>query len=73
VVALGPTVCVPEVALFPDHPPDAVQPVALVADQLSWLLPPLAIEVGLAVSCTLGAGVVVLVFAGTIAHCGALP
>lgn len=45
----------PEVALFPLQPPEAVQKVALVDDQLSVDEPPLAIVVGVAVSVTDGA------------------
>lgn len=45
----------PEVALLPLHPPDAVQAVALVDDQLSVDEPPLATVVGAAVSVTAGA------------------
>src|SRR5262249_53702426 len=45
----------PEVALVPDQPPEAVQLVALVEDQVRVEAPPLATEVGLAVSDTVGA------------------
>jgi hypothetical protein len=40
----------------PDQPPEAVQAVALVADQLSVLAVPLATLLGLAESLTVGAG-----------------
>jgi len=46
---------VPEVALAPDQPPEAVQPVALVEDQVSVEDPPLEMEVGFAASDTVGA------------------
>jgi hypothetical protein len=42
--------------LAPDQPPEAVQAVALVADQLSVLALPLATLLGLAESVTVGAG-----------------
>ena len=48
--------CEPLVALLPDHPPDAVHEVALVADQVSVELPPLATVLGLADRVTTGAG-----------------
>jgi hypothetical protein len=46
---------VPEVALAPDQPPEAVQAVALVDDQVSVEDPPLEMELGFAVSDTVGA------------------
>jgi hypothetical protein len=46
----------PEVALVPDQPPEAVQEVALVEDQVSVEAPPLATEVGFAASDTVGTG-----------------
>ena len=46
----------PETALAPDQPPEAVQEVALVDDQVSVDDPPLAIDVGFAVSATVGTG-----------------
>jgi len=45
------------VALAPDHAPEAVQEDALVEDQVSVELPPLATLVGLALSEAVGAGV----------------
>jgi len=48
--------CEPLVALAPLHPPDAVQVVALVEDQVSKVLPPLVTEVGEAVIVTVGEG-----------------
>jgi len=47
----------PDVALLPDHEPEALQLVAFVVDQLSVLVPPLLIDVGLAVNVSVGAGV----------------
>ncbi len=51
----------PEVALVPDHAPLAVQPVALVEDQVSALALPLVTLAGLALIVTVGAGVVAAV------------
>ena len=48
--------CEPLVALLPDHPPEAVQEVALVADQVKVELAPLATVLGLADKVTTGAG-----------------
>ena len=47
---------VPEVALAPDQPPEAVQEVALVEDQVSVEDPPLATDAGFAASDTVGTG-----------------
>ena len=46
----------PEVALAPDQPPEAVQEVALVEDQVSVEDPPLATDAGFAASDTVGTG-----------------
>ena len=46
----------PEVALVPDQPPEAVQDVAFVEDQVSVDDPPLATDGGLAASDTVGTG-----------------
>jgi hypothetical protein len=46
----------PESARFPDHPPEAVHEAALVADQFSVELEPLATVLGLADKLTVGAG-----------------
>jgi hypothetical protein len=55
VVALSaPVVVEPLVASLPLQPPDAVQEVALVEDQVNVELPPLATLVGAALSETLG-------------------
>jgi hypothetical protein len=50
--------CVPEVALVPDHPPEAEQEVALLEDQVSVEDPPLVTVAGFATSAavTLGVG-----------------
>jgi hypothetical protein len=48
-------VWLPEVALAPLHPPEAVQPVASVDDQVSCVLPPRVTAVGLAEKVTVGA------------------
>ena len=60
--------CEPLVALVPDHPPDAVHEVALVAAQVSVELPPLATVLGLADNVTTGAGAVT----ETVVDCVAL-
>jgi hypothetical protein len=55
----APVDCEPPVAaLAPDHAPEATQDVALVADQVSMELLPLAIVLGPADKVTVGAGVV---------------
>jgi len=46
----------PLVAFGPAHPPEAVQAVALVADQVRLLLPLFATLLGLAVKLTVGTG-----------------
>jgi hypothetical protein len=46
----------PEVALFPDHAPEAEQEVAFVEDQASIEDAPLATDVGFATRDTVGAG-----------------
>jgi hypothetical protein len=61
--------CEPLVASLPLHPPEAVQDVALVDDQDSVELPPLAMVLGLALKLTVGAGEVTV----TVADCAALP
>jgi hypothetical protein len=43
--------------MLPDQPPEAVQAVALVVDQVRVELPPLATVLGLAPRATVGAGV----------------
>jgi hypothetical protein len=66
----APVVCEPLVAaLAPDQAPDAIQDVALVADQVSKALLPLATVLGPAVKLTVGAGVVT----DTVADWAAVP
>ena len=52
----APVLAVPAVGRPPLQAPLAVQLVALVEDQLRPALPPLVTELGLALSCTVGAG-----------------
>jgi len=55
--ARGPTCALPDVALVPLQPPEAVQLVAFVELQVSVGVPLVATEVGLAERVTVGAGV----------------
>jgi hypothetical protein len=64
-----PVDCEPLIALVPLHAPDAAHDVALVADQLSVELVPLATELGAALTKTVGAAD----FTDTVADCVALP
>ena len=59
----------PAEAWDPVQPPEAVQAVALVEDQLSVVLPPLAILVEAALSDTVGAAAATV----TVADCEAVP
>jgi hypothetical protein len=68
VAVRAPVDWLPDVALVPDQPPEAVQEVALVEDQVSVEAPPLATDVGFAVSDTVGTPVTV-----TLADTLALP
>ena len=52
----GPVGWLPEGIMAPDHAPEAEQEVASVEDQVSIEEPPLATDVGFAVSDTVGAG-----------------
>ncbi len=52
----APVACEPLIALVPDQAPEAVQAVALVADQLNMEPLPLATVAGLADKLTAGAG-----------------
>lgn len=61
--------CDPLAALVPDQAPEAVQAVALVADQVSVELPPLATVLGFAAKVTVGVGEVT----ETVADCETLP
>lgn len=66
----APVDCEPPVAaIAPDQAPDAMQDVALVADQVTIELLPLATVLGLADKLTVGAGVVT----ETVADWAALP
>ena len=51
----APVPCEPDVDFDPLHPPDAVQDVAFVLDQVNVLLPPLVTDVGDAANETVGA------------------
>jgi hypothetical protein len=68
-VVSAPVDCDPLVDLVPDHAPEAVQEVALVADQVSVEALPLATVLGLAAKVTTGAGEVT----ETVTDCTALP
>ena len=52
----APVDCEPLIALVPDHAPEAVQEVALVADQVRVELAPLATVLGLALILTVAVG-----------------
>jgi hypothetical protein len=52
----APVDCDPLVPFDPDHAPEAVQAVALVADQVKLLLPLLSTLLGLAFKVTIGTG-----------------
>ena len=65
----APVDCEPLVALAPDQAPEAVQAVALLADQAKTALLPLAIVLGLAVKLTVGSGALT----ETVVDCAALP
>jgi len=64
--ARAPVLSVPLAALVPLQPPEAVQDAAFVELQVSVEAPPLAMEVGLAVSVTVGAGITVTVAVATL-------
>jgi hypothetical protein len=53
-VVSAPVDWLPDIALGPDHAPEAAQEAALVADQVSIEVPPLVTDVGLAASDTAG-------------------
>ena len=61
--------CEPVAGWEPDHPPAAVQEVALVDDQFRVALPPLATVLGLALKAMVGAGAAT----DTVTDCIALP
>ena len=52
----GPVDFDPLVATLPDQPPDAVQELALLDDQVNIALPPFETVLGPAVNLTVGAG-----------------
>jgi hypothetical protein len=54
----APVDCEPLTGMLPDQAPEAVQEVALVADQVNVELLPLATVLGLAANVTVGAGAV---------------
>jgi len=57
----APVDCEPLTPLLPDHPPEAVQEVALVDDQVKVELPPLATVLGLAPILTVAVGLALAV------------
>ena len=57
VAASAPVACVPEVAMVPDHPPEATQEFVSVEFQVNVALPPAAIVAGLPLRLTVGTGV----------------
>lgn len=65
----APVDCDPVTDLVPDQDPEAVQAVALLADQVSVELLPLATVLGLAARVMVGTGCVT----ETVADCAALP
>jgi len=67
VLVSAPVDCEPLVGSEPDHAPEAVQEVALVADQLNVELPPLATDVGLALKVTTGPGALTVTVADWVA------
>src|SRR5208337_1664526 len=69
VLVSAPVDCEPLMGSAPDQAPEAVQAVALVADQFSVALAPLVSEVGLALKVTTGAGALTV----TVADCAELP
>jgi hypothetical protein len=69
VVVSAAVVCEPLVASAPLQPPEAAQLIALVEDQASTDVAPLAIVLGLALKLTVGTGVVTV----TVAVCAAVP
>jgi hypothetical protein len=69
VAVSAPLDCEPLIPFVPDQPPEAVQAVALVEDQLKVDALPLARVLGLAVKLTVGIGVVTEM----VADCVALP
>jgi hypothetical protein len=64
----APVLCDPLTGLAPDQDPEAVQAVALAADQVNVELPPLATVLGLVARLMVGTGWVT----ETVADCAAL-
>jgi hypothetical protein len=64
----APVLCEPLAALVPDQDPEAVQAVALAADQVSVEAPPFATVLGLAARVIVGTGCVT----ETVADCDAV-
>jgi hypothetical protein len=62
--------CDPLMPLVPDQPPEAVQAVALMDDQVSLDVPPLATVLGLALKLAVTEG---CVLTETVADCAAVP
>jgi hypothetical protein len=67
VAVKAPVDCEPCTALDPDHAPDAVQAVALVAVQFNVALFPLAMELGPTLKTTVGAGEAMVTVADWVA------
>jgi hypothetical protein len=65
----APVDCEPLTALLPDQAPEAVQEVALAADQVNVELLPVVTVLGFAAKVTVGAGEVTV----TVDDCVALP
>lgn len=65
----GPVDCEPEVALAPDHPPDALQAVAFAEVHVKVALAPFATALGPTLKVTVGVGDLT----DTVADCEALP
>jgi hypothetical protein len=65
----APVDCEPFTGLAPDQSPEAVQAVALVADQVNVALPPLLIALGPTLRATVGVGDLI----ETVADCAAVP
>lgn len=71
-VVSGAVDCEPDVALVPDHAPDAVQVAAFVEDHVRVATDPLATIVGLALKVSVGAGGVAA-FTFTVTDCVTVP
>ena len=69
VAVSAPVLCEPLVGSLPFQPPEAVQEVVLVEDQVSVAAAPLATVLGLAAKVTVGAGAMTV----TVVDCAELP